>query len=497
MKLKRYFIILICAALFSTACKKTQVVEIDVRPSLEDRTEEGNLYTSSTQSILRQAHWLEKVNKIDLAIEKDYVAKVKFKSDDQKHNVELINVPIDQLVPRLHYNLKNQPDEFDAFNLRMAEYARNGLMLPKGNKGDDIAHFESDFEETAPWNLLGDYKFEANPSFKPLRIGIINNCLAPGLWELNAVDRAGEIYHSWFEFPKDLYYKITAEVNDLPIEFVTDAVQWKSDKAKMDMDRLRTKISTIADLPFEVIDTDPGFSTQESRKKLARGFAKVKIYDELVMPETLKDYKENPVCLSDFIEPGKYSYTNRKIFDVSFLFESESVEFNKVKPLTNYNWNKNRKVTFADKNYIELNIKLKNNFQLLIGNLPISLLVQQEDFAVSSFGVGILAPSEVAERRNLLIDNGPHPHYAYLAEKKDGELMAINSHEAGVEQVFIRAFPFAKEPNILVTITSFERITDLVKYRLAIPKELLAEFKNSTKKYRSPVFYTYRDDNLR
>ena len=81
--------------------------------------------------------------------------------------------------------------------------------------------------------------------------------------------------------------------------------------------------------------------------------------------------------------------------------------------------------------------------------------------------------------------------------EKGGELIALNSHDVGVEQIFIRAYPFAQRPHWEVTITSFERITDLVKYRIGIPNQLRQQLQENTLRYISPVYFTYRDDNLR
>ena len=103
------------------------------------------------------------------------------------------------------------------------------------------------------------------------------------------------------------------------------------------------------------------------------------------------------------------------------------------------------------------------------------LLVQEEDFVINGFGVGILSPNEFAERRELLVRSGHHPVYAYLLDDRKGKGEALNSHEYGIEQVFIRAYPYLENPFWEVTVTSYERIVDLVKYRIAMPEALVEQ----------------------
>ena len=134
---------------------------------------------------------------------------------------------------------------------------------------------------------------------------------------------------------------------------------------------------------------------------------------------------------------------------------------------------------------------------MVIGNLALPLLVPQEDFVINGFGVGVLSSSGIAERRKYLIEDGPPPSYAYLLQRSDGKLVGLNSHDFGIEQIFIRTHINAKEPNWEITVTSYERIVDIVKYRAAIPETLQDELRTYALEYISPLYRTYRDDNLR
>ena len=67
----------------------------------------------------------------------------------------------------------------------------------------------------------------------------------------------------------------------------------------------------------------------------------------------------------------------------------------------------------------------------------------------------------------------------------------------GIEQIFVRTHPFDERPYWEVTVTSYERILDLVKYRIDIPDELVEKTRMHTRNYVSPVYFTCRDDNIR
>ena len=188
---------------------------------------------------------------------------------------------------------------------------------------------------------------------------------------------------------------------------------------------------------------------------------------------------------------------NKMNFDFKLYKQPLNATIYEVDPLTNFNFNTIEK---SDKNddfkYIEIHIDLKDK-KLILGNLPLNLMVQQEDFTLHGFGVGILSAGGLAERRRFLIDQGYKPSFAYLAKEKQDKLVALNSHGEGLEQIFIRSYPNAETPHWDITFTSYERITDIVKYRIPIPKKLIQEQINHTENYITPVYFSYIDDNLR
>jgi len=186
-----------CIILFFFGCTTTEKkYQVNVKPNLEDKLENGRPYTASTQSFLRDSHWLETVNKANIQFNGEYQGSIELQSSDATKFFKAKNINFNQLVPRLHYKPSEKVDDFDLFNLMLAEYSRNGLSFPFGRDGDEMTHFQTDLENGIPWKLKGDYEFGANPLYKPVRFSVVNNCLNPGLWEFNASDKTGEVYHS-------------------------------------------------------------------------------------------------------------------------------------------------------------------------------------------------------------------------------------------------------------------------------------------------------------
>lgn len=372
--------------------------------------------------------------------------------------------------------------------------------MPVGKPGDAATHFETNLAEEVPWRLVGDYQFEANPQLRPIRLGIINNCLAPGLWEFNATDRSGEIYHSWFDMPEALYQELLAKANGVNEAFAASATQWTTEPVEIDLARLRTVDEPLGRAALRVSDdAEAGYSSQDSRLKLAKRYALVEKDSALVKPERLSDLTASTVHLSSFIEPGKYALTERRAFDLTFLTETDHTEVSRVTPLTDYDWLDRSDTESAPEraaNYLELTLHL-DAYSIVLGNLPMELLVPQEDFVIQGFGVGVLSSAGIAERRKYLFEQGPAPSFAYLYQMMDGHAMALNSHDFGIEQIFIRTHIRDDDPWWEITITSFERIVDLVKYRIDIPEALQAELTTYAMEYISPLYRTYRDDNLR
>lgn len=497
--MKRFAPLAVLAALAACNTVRDDIHGLEVKPSQEDLKPDTSIYSPETQSLLRGKHALEAIDGLDMQIKSDEEGRVVLKSSKTGETVVYDRVPLDELVPRLHYKHADPPDAFDAFNLMLAEYSRNGLSFPRGGEGDSLTHFEAKLDEDAsPWTLERDYEFKANPRYMPNRMSLVNNCLSPGLWELNAVDTSGELFHAWFTLPGDKYYSLVARVNELDAAWTEKALQWRAEDCTIDLDRLRALKGEPQALVARLApDSKSGYSSQGSRRKLARGFIMMEQDGKLVKPEKLSDLTAHPLAMSEFQPPGKYSYATRKPFDLMFLKELKGAEYVRVDPRTSYTWwTDHRDAKAQESDYIELRLQIAG-YSLILGNLPLALLVPQEDFAIHGFGVGILNSDEPAERRKLLLERGPRPSFAYLASEKDGAWTAVNSHDKGLEQIFIRTRFEKDRAWFEVTLTSYERMVDLVKYEIDLTPELRTQLNDIRMKYIPPLYRTYQDDNLR
>ncbi|MEM9820302.1 MAG: hypothetical protein AAF985_04495, partial [Bacteroidota bacterium] len=274
-------------------------------------------------------------------------------------------------------------------------------------------------------------------------------------------------------------------------------LNWKDGLVKIDMKRLRTVKKELSAQTIQFIDEPISYSSQGSRRKLSKGFVTYKKGDEgYAAPRKLTDILRQPVKMAKFEEPGKYSLDTKMDFNFADYEKPIQATVKEVTPLTQYNYNQ-APFDRDQFKYVEIEIILPSQRKLIIGNLPLNLLVQQEDYSIHGFGVGILSAGGFAERRKFLIERGYHPSFAYLAEDGDRGLVALNSHNEGLEQIFIRSFPKAETPHWDITFTSYERITDIVKYRIPIPAELRAEQLGHSENYITPVYFSYRDDNIR
>lgn len=482
---------------------ETAQSEIPLRPSLEDVAPDGSPYAPGTQSLLRGNHWLESVPTMRLGIDGKGRVRARLEAEGDLDYVEFVAMPLEYLLPALHYRPAQPPDRFDGFNLMLAEFSRTGVSVPIGEPADSMAHFETSLQEGFPWKLAGDYEFLPNPGFQPVRMGLVNNCLRPGLWEIFGKDRSGEIYHAWFDFPTPLYLEAVAEKNRLALDFVQRSLEWNSEPAALDLERLRRNVESLGAVELALApDETIGYSSQDSRRKLKLGFVLIEKAGpegetSLSRPERLSELTTHPVHMSNFDEPGKYRIDARKRFDLRFLARAISAEVFRVSPLTDFASDRpGRPPERSGEDYLEVHLELRDH-TIVLGNLPLHLLVPQADFAIHGFGVGVLPSEGFAERRKILFEQGPAPSFAYLCMRQDGPLMGLNSHEFGLEQVFIRTHLTEQRAWWQVTLTSYERIVDLVKYEVEIPDALRKSLEEARLRYIDPLYRSYRDDNLR
>ncbi len=458
-------------------------VVVDARANLEARKANGERLTPGKQSPARGRHGLESVKRVELTADGALLGRARLLDVGGRELLRLVNLPLDTLVPRLRYR-SPRLDAFDSFNLMLAEYSRNGQSMPWGPAGDDTTHFESEAFTSTGANA------------RPARIALVNNCLTPGLWELSAKDQTGEIWHAWLDLPRDRYFELAARANGITPAEARDALNWRTQPVVLDLSRLRRSLGDEELMTVSAVSLEQpvSASTPESRAKLDHGFAEVLRPGGASQPSLLGDLTAFPARFVSFVPPGLYSASERRTFDVRWLRDVRGASSRRVAPLTSYTPRGSAAPERPGAEHVELRLHFGVGRSLVLGNLPLSQLVEQEDFGIHGFGVGVLAPDTPVARTHLLTTQGPAPSFAYLTEERAGREHALNSHEAGLEQIFVRARPFGARPHWQITLTSYERITDLARYEVAMPPSLVEEARAASRGYAAPAYLTYRDD---
>lgn len=479
---------------------------IELKLDQESYASDGKLINPSTQSLNRSASVLNRMNSIvDIKVDLES-GKLNFsigrKGGDEK--VIFNNIDYSQHVPMLHYPKEGRDfDEFDQVNLMLAEYARNGAEYAYQETNSMFGYFKA--EPSTLFNHEGEYLMNGseiipNAFVRPNRFNVVNNCLFPGLWELSAVDSVGEIYHAWFDMPMDTYVAMIQSANNLAAskDEIQAAVQYKSDVSHVfaDLDRLRNlREEYYSGTPKIVVSKKVGsYSTQDSRRKMQNKYFEILRDGEPVEVATFADLRIGDVFnMRKFVSPGIYSAFRKK--QAEFDPDWQRVSIHSVVPRTQYKGGKS--LSDIKDEHLEISIYGSDEKRRLVaGNIPISLLVSQEDYLIPAFGVGLNPPSELAERRFLRIKEGPLPHFAYQLQKVGSEWHMFNNHEGGYEQIAFRVRERDDKVFLRIYLIAYERIVDLLELEVEIKGELADKLKMASLKYTPPMFRVYEDGNL-
>jgi hypothetical protein len=495
-----FMILLICAVVYGAI---TSYFNRDPIPRYDQEmySENGKILTPSTQSLNRYTSVIREFTKpVSIAVNDSYLSL-----NLSNPNGDLINfekIDLRYIVPMLPYSMK-QADEFDYANLMLGEFSRNAVALSYQENNELFGYFNASnnvFNSDDDYLMNEDGTLAANSRVRPLRFSVTNNCLGTGLWELSASDSAGEIYHSWFDMPRSTYYGMIRSVNDLDLNDIEmfDSLRYKKDLSdvEVDLDRLRIDKGVLLDVATEINAAKEvgGYSTQDSRRKVQNKYFEVFRSGDKVTPEIFYDLAMGDMFkLRKFVPPGIYS-SDEKV-TIPFNPYWNKVQIKDVTPLTQYPGGKAADDSLG---YIEITA-YNDDMQkvVVVGNVPVSLLVEQQDYFVPAFGVGVLMPSERIERRYLRLKDGPVPHYAYMMSKNDDDKWSlVNNHEVGIEQLTIRPIVKGGKTYLRINLIAYERILDLIEMEVPITGSLAKRIEEATAKYTPPLYRVYKDDNI-
>lgn len=351
---------------------------------------------------------------------------------------EAAPLPARWVLPRLDYAVGRRPDDFDAFNLMLAEFARMGVQVP----------------------LAGD-------ASEATRVLVANNCLEAGLWEVSVQNSDGRVLHGWFDFPRAAYLELVARLGGLPQDFVAGALSWRTAGVRPRLERLRRVVQELGESPLTL---DPAFAfesvdQEQTLKQTKSKFRAGRVGHGASYP-VLADL-EVPVRFADFIPPGRYTPRTRRSFDLSFLLHPGRARLRRVAPRVEVPGGR----AMAPGEYLELELEL-GELRLVLGNLPLDRLRAGEDMRIHGFGVGVPGPRMRARDHRSDEELGRPPCFAYLLEGRGRGARAVNTHARGLETLDLHLAAGAT-PRLEVIVGSFERMTSLVRYRVALPPSLV------------------------
>jgi hypothetical protein len=467
-------------------------------PMALDREEmnAGQPLSASTQSVNRYHSVLQKLGSADLTLDgKRERLRVKLADGLSFENVDPRFV-----VPLLDYPHERKLSAFDKLNLMLAEYSRNGVELAHQDANREYGYFTSkglfnDDEEYA----YADGKVVPNPGTRPKRMSLVNNCLFPGLWEVSAADSVGEMFHAWLKLPEKDYFALVRAVNGIEAtdEELAKAMGYVSDvgHVAIEFGRLRTVVKSWGTLPLTVRLDKPvaSYSTQDSRRKVQRKFYRVEREGKPIEVKTFADLAAGDMFqFHSFVPPGIYTQKPPRAVPYEPIWTT--VELAEVTPLTRFARPSPHRYDLG-----ALGIMLRSQDgkrAIVVGNLPIDLLVFQEDYDVPGFGVGVLRASEPVEKRFLYMKEGPAPVYAYSALARDGTLEIANNHDQGLEQIYLRPYQKGSQVMLRITLVAYERIVDLLEVEVALPDELGKRIIQASQRYQRPLWRSFSDSNI-
>lgn len=491
-------------ALLAFACGRRHDVEMrGVRLALdrEERLADQPL-SASTQSVNRYRSVLSRFDAVELAYD-GARGRLAVRFDENGRPSDQLayrNVDARFVVPLLPYAHDRRLSPFDKLNLMLAEYSRNGVELSLQDDNSEYGYAVS----KGLFNDDEEYRFEGgkvipNPGVRPKRMSLVNNCLFPGLWELSASDSVGEMFHAWMTLPERGYFDLLRAVDgiDASDEELRDVLGYHKTipRVAIELERLRAPVRVLGTFAVSTDGTRPigSYSTQDSRRKLQRQFYRIERAGQEISAKAFSDLKAADIFqFYSFIPPG--IYTKKELRAVPYQPIWSTATLAEVTPRTRFGHGAPRP---DGAGALELTLRSSDGKRaIVVGNLPVDLLVFQEDYDVPGFGVGVLRASEPIEKRHLFVTDGPAPVYAYSADIDGNMAYIANNHEQGLEQIYLRPYKRGEQVWLRVTLVAYERIVDIVEVELELPDELARRIIDASAHYRRPLWRSFSDSNL-
>ena len=293
---------------------------------------------------------------------------------------------------------------------------------------------------------------------------IANNCLKKGLWEigLDKKDEQGNwvtTCHAWFEFPKDEYERLFAEVNtnkDPNVKPHADYPELNGLPVAMDSLRSVKKEVALSSIETNLDQAIAALPEQTRKLNLIVAPQPAKTYADWVAPE------KQPVTTAKFSEPGFYINADPVKFDLAWLAKPAAAQWRDATSAA------------AGAELAEVEIKFANGHRLVLASSDLAKLPArseppktEKDVLKVTFGIGTPEIYADAPERDKEFQQ-PANNYLLLL---DPENKHIDNHKAGIDRVF--AWRDAAD-QLHLYLVGYERIMFVGHLTLPLPKESTA-----------------------
>jgi hypothetical protein len=293
---------------------------------------------------------------------------------------------------------------------------------------------------------------------------IANNCLKKGLWEigLDKKDESGNwvtTYHAWFDFPREEYERLFAEVNtgkDPNVKPHADYPELNGLPVAMETLRSVKKEFSLAGIETNLDKAIEALPEQSRKVKLIVAPAQAKTYGDWVAPD------KQPVTTAKFSEPGFYINADPVKFDLAWL----------AKPAAALLREANNDAAGTD--LAEVEVKFENGHRLVLASSELAKLPKrseaprtEKDVLKVTFGIGTPEIYADAPERDMEFANPAHNYLLLL----DPAGKHIDNHKAGLDRVFAWRDSADK---LHLYLVGYERIMFVGHLTLPLPHEATA-----------------------
>jgi hypothetical protein len=290
---------------------------------------------------------------------------------------------------------------------------------------------------------------------------IANNCLKKGLWEigLDKKDDQGNwvtTYHAWFDFPRDEYEQLFAEVNqgkDPNVKPHADYPELNGLPVAMDSLRSVKREIALAKIDTNLDKAIEALPEQTRKLKLIVAPAAAKTYGDWVSPAN------QPVTTAKFSEPGFYINADPVKFDLTWLAKPAAAELREAKSAS------------ANTDLEEIEIKFENGHRLIVASSELAKLPArseppktEKDVLKITFGIG--TPEIYADAPDRAKEfASPANNYLLLLDPAGKH---IDNHKAGIDRVFAWR---DGQSNLHLYLVGYERIMFVGHLTMPLPAD--------------------------